>query len=453
MGASGAPARRGPRIRLRGFESGLWLLRRARAISGARKVEAYILCMEHTVTLESVPDDELLRRLCELLRQSRRVEADLVAHIGEVDARRLYAREASPSMFVYCTQVLHLSEFEAYLRITVARAARQHSVLLEMLREGSLHLTAIAKLAPHLTPENRETVLARAAQRTKREVEELIAELAPRPDAPTIVRKLPDAGTDTVLMSALRQDSNRIVALDRGLGLDRVEPPALKRESPGARERPATERIGPALPLTEAGRSLSDSGDSGRAAPGRVQPPSIEPLSPARYRVQFTASAEFRDKLERLKALMRSSVPDGDLAVILEQAVTEKLQRLEARRFAKTSAPRKSLSDRDTSRSTRQVPAAVRRAVCARDEGRCRYVDRQGRRCTARDGLEFHHRRPFAHGGEHSLANISLMCRAHNNSLAEVDYGRQAMARHRREGSGRALPRSTQPALPIDVPS
>jgi hypothetical protein len=87
---------------------------------------------------DSPRTDELLRRLSGLLRQSRRVEADLVAHVGEVDARRLYAREASPSIFVYCTQVLHLSEFEAYLRITVARAARRHPVLLEMLREGSL---------------------------------------------------------------------------------------------------------------------------------------------------------------------------------------------------------------------------------------------------------------------------------------------------------------------------
>ena len=197
MGASGSPARQEARIRLPGFESAHRPLRRARAIPGARKVAAYIPCMEHTATLESVPDDELLRRLSELLRQSRRVEADLVAHIGEVDARRLYAREASPSMFAHCTQVLHLSEFEAYLRITVARAARQHPVLLERLREGSLHLTAIAKLAPHLTRENCETVLARAAHRTKREVEELIAELAPRPDAPTVVRRLPDRGTGT----------------------------------------------------------------------------------------------------------------------------------------------------------------------------------------------------------------------------------------------------------------
>jgi flagellar motor switch protein FliM len=43
-------------------------------------------------------DDELLRRLKELVQQSRRVEADLVAHIGEAEERRLYARYAS-SMF------------------------------------------------------------------------------------------------------------------------------------------------------------------------------------------------------------------------------------------------------------------------------------------------------------------------------------------------------------------
>jgi hypothetical protein len=78
--------------------------------------------------LQSLSDDELLRRLFGLLSESRSVEADLVAHIGEVDARRLYAREAAPSMFAYCTQELHLSEHEAYLRITVARAAREHPV-------------------------------------------------------------------------------------------------------------------------------------------------------------------------------------------------------------------------------------------------------------------------------------------------------------------------------------
>jgi 5-methylcytosine-specific restriction endonuclease McrA len=120
---------------------------------------------------------------------------------------------------------------------------------------------------------------------------------------------------------------------------------------------------------------------------------------------------------------MRPSVPDGDLAAILEQAVTEKLQRLEARRFARTPAPRRTLSESQPSPTTRQIPAAVKRAVYERDAGQCRYEHERGRRCTPREGLEFHHRRPFGHGGDHSLANVALACRLcrarHNRHYAD----------------------------------
>jgi len=159
--------------------------------------------------LHAIPDDELLRRLGELVSHSRRVEADLVAHIGEVEERRLYAREASPSMFAYCTERLHLSEAEAYRRITVARAARKHDVLLAMLRDGRLHLSGIAKISPHLTGAHRATLLARAAHKTKRQIEVLIAELAPKPDVPATMRKLPVRPSDTPSSPTPRTPSGR----------------------------------------------------------------------------------------------------------------------------------------------------------------------------------------------------------------------------------------------------
>jgi len=355
--------------------------------------------MDSETTLHAIPDDELLRRLGELVSHSRRVEADLVAHIGEVDERRLYAREASPSMFAYCTERLHLSEAEAYRRITVARAARKHEVLLEMLRDGRLHLTGIAMLAPLLTRDNLDAVLARATHRTKRQIEELVAELSPRPDVRAVMRKLPDQrktpppgtsqGQDQTPSGALELAPGRVMAA-LGLVPDRV----------------------------------------GALAPPR--PAIVQPLSPARYKVQFTASAEFHDKLERLSALMRSEIPDGDLATIIERAVTEKLGRLEAQRYAQTTAPRKGLGDTGTPPASRHIPAAVRRAVRKRDGDRCRYVDEHGRRCSARDRLEFHHRHPFGMGGDHSPENLRLLCPVHNRYLAESDYGQAAIRRHRR---------------------
>ena len=123
----------------------------------------------------------------------------------------------------------------------------------------------------------------------------------------------------------------------------------------------------------------------------------VEPLAPARYKIQFTASAELHAKLERLRALM----PDGDLLSIIDQAVTEKLERLESKRFAKTKAPRKCLEETETSPSSRYVPAAVKRAVRERDGDRCAFV-KQGRRCAERARLQFHHRQAYARGGDHS---------------------------------------------------
>jgi hypothetical protein len=193
--------------------------------------------------------------------------------------------------------------------------------------------------------------------------------------------------------------------------------------------------------VLSSGRESKPEADAPPAVERLSHRAAIEPLSPARYKVQFTASADLRDKLERLQALMRSSVPDGDLAAIIDAAVTEKLKRLEGRRFAHTEAPRKGLAQTDTSPSSRHVPAAVRRAVHERDEGRCRYVDDQGQRCRARVGLELHHRHPFGLGGDHAPANVSTLCRAHNRHLAAIDYGREAMARHgRRVASSRSSP-------------
>src|SRR5262245_57659572 len=99
-------------------------------------------------------------------------------------------------MFAYCLRVLHLCEAETYLRIQVARASRQHPVLLTMLADGRLHLTAIALLAPHLTRENRDGLLERASHRSKREILELIAAVAPRPDVPALMKKLPSKRTE-----------------------------------------------------------------------------------------------------------------------------------------------------------------------------------------------------------------------------------------------------------------
>jgi hypothetical protein len=155
----------------------------------------------------------------------------------------------------------------------------------------------------------------------------------------------------------------------------------------------------------------------------------VEPLAPSRYKIQFTASGELREKLERLQALMHC-----DLAAVIEAAVTEKLEGLEAKRYAETNSPRRTLEQTDTSARSRYIPASARRFVRKRDGGRCRFVSAQGRRRAERRGLEFHHHDSFGRGGDHDPDHISLMCRQHNAYPAEREYGKEAMGRHRRNG-------------------
>jgi 5-methylcytosine-specific restriction endonuclease McrA len=71
----------------------------------------------------------------------------------------------------------------------------------------------------------------------------------------------------------------------------------------------------------------------------------------------------------------------------------------------------------------RRYSAAVRRAVYLRDGKRCTYVSPDGRRCNARHCLELDHIEPVAAGGEDTIANLRLRCRAHNQRYARVYFG------------------------------
>src|SRR6266496_1711092 len=144
------------------------------------------------VTATALSDRDLLARLEVLSSREREASVELVAHLAELDGRpALYAAQGYGSLFSYCTQALRLSEDAACSRIEAARACRRFPLILELLASGSLSLTSVRLLGRHLTAENHESVLAKARNRTRREIEALVAELAPRPVLPSAVRRLP----------------------------------------------------------------------------------------------------------------------------------------------------------------------------------------------------------------------------------------------------------------------
>jgi len=137
-----------------------------------------------------------------LVARDHDLTAQIVAHLAELDTRDVFLREGYGSLFVYCRDALGLSEWEAYNRIEVARAARRFPVILDMLAEGSVNLTAVRLLAPHLTPTNHRGVLDSARGKRKPEVEEIVARFSPQPDVAASVRRLPTSRPASVPLAA-----------------------------------------------------------------------------------------------------------------------------------------------------------------------------------------------------------------------------------------------------------
>jgi len=144
----------------------------------------------------------------------------------------------------------------------------------------------------------------------------------------------------------------------------------------------------------------------------------LTPLAPECYMLQVTLTRETHEKLRRAQVLARHAVADGDIGSILDRALTLLIDQLERRRFAETASPRPNA----TEASGRYIPAAVRRVVWRRDQGRCAFVGRAGR-CHETAFLEFHHVVPYAAGGAANADNIQLRCRAHNQFEARLSFG------------------------------
>ena len=290
----------------------------------------------HASAPSSLDSAALSRRLGELAGHERAVQVEFLLHLEEFDTRRAWAEAGYGSLWDYLLRVLHLREGAAFRRIAAMRVLRRLPVVAEALRDGRLCLSTVAVLGPLLTEENVGELVARAAFLTKAEVERLAASLQPR------------------------------VAPRDGLRL-RPSSAAPPREHP-----PSTEE--PPEPTLSAG-NLPEPQPSFAPAP----PPSrttLHPVDAENYSLCVTVDTALKKDLEELKALLSHKLPRGDLAAVLREAVQCALEKHRKRRGAaeparKRKSPVAAKPAKQTVHGRQPIPAAVRREVWKRDEGRC----------------------------------------------------------------------------------
>jgi HNH endonuclease len=390
--------------------------------------------MSDRYRLVALRNEEFVAALSSLVRRESALLSDMLAHLAELDERRLYLELGFTSMFAYCTDALGLCKSSAYRRIAAARVCRRYPEVFPRVAAGELQTSVLAALSRHLTPDNADELLAVCSRKSCEQVEELLAMRFPRPDVPDSIRRLPARpviGPRSASSSMGNPGPNDPTPSEvRSRGAVTVDPPVLSA---------------PDCSIGDPSAAISVEGTEGRTlAVDTVDPPEVragkaavpvqqklEPLSSDRFGVHFTADGEFKRLLEEVRALASHRQPNGDLLSLMTLGLEAYRRELlkarygvgrKARRTERLSVNSSELASGVWKRS-RHVPAAVAREVYLRDGGCCTFYAASGRRCGARRFLEIDHVTPWAEHGESTVENLRLRCRAHNQHTAREHFG------------------------------
>ena len=146
-------------------------------------------------------------------------------------------------------------------------------------------------------------------------------------------------------------------------------------------------------------------------------------VAPTKEMTEIEVTAELLGKLKRIQEL--TGHQNKNLGEVLEWMAGKILQKIEP----KLTSPGNEAAQQSS--VSRFIPASLKRAVWARDQGRCGYVDpRNGRQCNSSYALQIDHVIPYAKGGLTELKNLRLLCRAHNQYYAIQSFGLRTMSRY-----------------------
>lgn len=369
------------------------------------------------VSLSHLSDLEFDNSLVAALAREHHSVAWVLTHLVEAESRRRYLPLGYPSLYEYCVQALHLSESVAYKRVAAVQVLRRFPMLTERISDGRLSLTALVLIQPHLTEHTHQELCEAVEHRSMADVRLLIAERFPKRDLPALIRAVVEPATGFVFQAAPEVQDN-VTELDSNPRTQShlVEAAALQGQ---AQSHAPTDRV--------------------------------TPRSPGRFALQAMLAESAHEDLQALRDLLGHTVPNGELSEVLAHTFKLARQVLETQKYAQTEAPRASRG----SDNARCISANVRREVAERDGHRCSFVSSTGHRCTSRRRLEFDHVTPVAKGGASTVENVRLLCRAHNQHVAELALGEKYMRDHRQhaiEQRGRASAKAAQRATPQSPP-
>ncbi len=352
--------------------------------------------------IKSLTNLELLSKTRILAAYERRLGVELLHHIREIDARKLYA-DGHASLHEFLVQELKYSDGAAHRRIQAMRLVRDLPEAEDKLRSGAITLTTASQLqnffraekkigATYSIQEKRE-LLTQIQEKSTRQTEGLLAAISPQAVPREYERALNETERSVTFVMPLHL-SEKLSRL-RGLLAHRNASPT----------------------YAELFEILADI--------------SIENLDPSRRPMSKTGK-----KYPNLEKSPTPGAPAArDASAASAPAYACRVYSAEKLNFTETFTPHGTPIG---PRLSRYVPAPLRRLTWSRAAGKCEYRDRDGRRCASSYALEMDHKIPVGQGGPATEENLQLLCRTHNAHKNSRDYGFQW--RRAEVGSESSLP-------------
>jgi hypothetical protein len=319
--------------------------------------------MSMSIDFRSVSNTQLKSQLENLSRSERKITAQVIEHIAEVERRRLHLAWGYANLFDYLTKSLHYSEGAAYRRIQAARALKQMPLILEGLEKGSLKLSQIAQVETAMKQEERATGQKVSLER-KREV----------------FAKIENKNG---------YETKKIIAKDftKGLGDGYENFVEMNLKLP--------ERVSEDLKRIKELYSH------------------IDPHASWEKVIELMA----KDLLKLRDPLAQKARAEKKLTQSF--AATEVKSNADQNRIGKGNSLQVKASKQIAKTSNRHVPANIKRLVFQRDQGKCQYKSETGHICGSKFQSQIDHVRPIYLGGTNEAENLRVLCANHNRFYYE----------------------------------
>jgi 5-methylcytosine-specific restriction endonuclease McrA len=372
-------------------------------------------------SLTGLSDRALVTRLRKLVNQEKSLTIEILPHLAEVDRRQLYVGRGYSSLFEYCVSHLGYGESSAWRRVCAARAVGRAPEIYDLLKREKLTFSGVILLSKALRPDNKRELLVRVVGKSRRQIEQVVAEYQPP-------KRIPDQARPTMVLAAAspvgagasgdRPGAPPALAATSGDGAG--VPPALAATLGKGTDVPSPAKLGEISLRCE-----------GKNNPIPDPPPAV--VLEKMYEIRFAGDDELMELMAWMKAHLSGRYPRGaGYLEMIKYAMRyvrdrEDLSRRAERRKQREKAKKRPVKATAQSPVSRHIPAREKEKVWIRDKGRCAFVGTNGKRCASTFNLQFdHYPVPFARGGPSTAGNLRLLCARHNRFTAYKIFGERA---------------------------